>query len=290
MQFQKRAINLIQRRWKGWLLALLLILAGYWGIARHGDWFLFQMHSTRSAREVSLVISRFRSSGLETRPLGMVTYGDVRWPVDVAFRKVANPKGTLCIFSGVHGNEPAGVDATLALAEDLAKRKELYPGIDLVIVPLVNPTGWIHDLRHNADNKDIARSFVSGGTQESALVKSLLATQRCDMLVDLHEDRIHAGVYLLAYGAEDAHTTAREVTRQVGLKGFSLNSSAPQGVYYVPPVQFPDVDLTTLSLYAQAHGVAQTFIAETPMRLSVSERIGVHWMVIDALALRILGV
>lgn len=284
-----KIISLTRQRWKSWLFASVLILAGYYAIATQIDWWLFQFYSGRQARSATEVNAKLASSGLEITQLGVVRYAADSWPILAASRRVANPKASLCIFSGVHGNEPAGVEATLRWMADLGKSKILYPHVDVLAVPLVNPAGWVHDLRHNGENKDIARTFVQGSSQESTLIKGLLGKVHCDLLVDLHEDRYHSAVYLLSYGADPAHATALGLARKVRDSGYALRSAAPDGVYHVAPDKYPEIERATLSLYAQQHGVAQTFIVETPSKLPMNERVKVHRLVLDELAKRLNG-
>lgn len=281
--------SLTRQRWKTWLFVLVLIMVGYYTIARQIDWWLFQFYSDRQSRSASAVNAQLASSGLELTQLGVVQYGSDVWPLQVVSRRVANPKGALCIFSGVHGNEPAGVDATLRWVVDLSKSKTQYPHVDVLAVPLVNPAGWVHDLRHNGENKDIARTFVQDSSQESTLIKGLLGRVHCDLVVDLHEDRFHSSVYLLSYGPDPAHTTALGLTKKIRDSGHELKSSAPNGVHHIAPEKYPEIERTTLSLYAQQHGVAQTFIVETPSGLAINERVKVHRLVLDELARRLDG-
>jgi protein MpaA len=62
----------------------------------------------------------------------------------------------LLIFGGIHGDEPASVEAMLELAERLALEKALPP---LFVIPLVNPDGIVRGTKNSARDVDLNRNF-----------------------------------------------------------------------------------------------------------------------------------
>ncbi|HZL19405.1 MAG TPA: M14 family zinc carboxypeptidase [Polyangia bacterium] len=62
----------------------------------------------------------------------------------------------LLIFGGIHGDEPASVEAMLDLAERLALEKTPPP---LVVLPLVNPDGIVRGCKNSARDVDLNRNF-----------------------------------------------------------------------------------------------------------------------------------
>jgi murein peptide amidase A len=65
----------------------------------------------------------------------------------------ASPRKVL-VVGCIHGNEPAGISIADALA-----RSRLLGGVDLWIVPDLNPDGVAADTRQNADGVDLNRNF-----------------------------------------------------------------------------------------------------------------------------------
>src|ERR1700704_2435470 len=65
----------------------------------------------------------------------------------------ASPRKVL-VVGCIHGNEPAGIAIADALARGRAER-----GVDLWIVPDLNPDGVAADTRQNADRVDLNRNF-----------------------------------------------------------------------------------------------------------------------------------
>jgi hypothetical protein len=265
-------------------IAFALLALGY-AAAMHVDWWLYHLHgggAARTERDLPALLKRIQATSLPGETLGNVSYRGTGWPLPAlkAMRSANAP--IACIFAGMHGNEPAGVEAAVTLAEELAGNPLLYPRWSFVIVPLANPWGWAHDLRHNSDNLDVARNFTSGATAESALIKQLLARHRCSLLVDLHEDRIHPGFYMLTYENPNAEI-ARKIVQEVRSRGVPVYSRPPEGVYHLREAEFASISLTTLALYGRRHGIAQTYIVETPTRLAWEERVKLHRMALDRL-------
>jgi murein peptide amidase A len=68
--------------------------------------------------------------------------------------EVGDPRGTRVLVVGcIHGNEPAGI-ATAQLLEQRSPR-----GVDLWIIPVLNPDGRAADTRGNAHGVDLNRNF-----------------------------------------------------------------------------------------------------------------------------------
>jgi protein MpaA len=62
----------------------------------------------------------------------------------------------LLIFGGIHGDEPASVEAMLDLADRLALEKVLPA---LFVIPLVNPDGIVRGSKNSARDVDLNRNF-----------------------------------------------------------------------------------------------------------------------------------
>jgi hypothetical protein len=90
-----------------------------------------------------------------------------------------NSRGKTCkilLTAGVHGDEPAGVEAVLHLLEN--ERSELLEQFSFAIVPCINPSGYVHNTRENGQGADINRSFEEDHVNEVHLIKDLLQGQQ----------------------------------------------------------------------------------------------------------------
>lgn len=90
------------------------------------------------------------------------------------------------LSAGMHGDEPAGHLALLEFLETDAQ--SLQGRVDLNILPCINPWGYIHDRRENAQGIDINRAFEDKDLAEVRLCKTGLETQHFDLLLEFHED------------------------------------------------------------------------------------------------------
>jgi len=88
-----------------------------------------------------------------------------------------------------HGNEPAGGEAMLALARELASGslKALLDRITVVIVPRANPDGAHYFTRSPYGNTDINRDHVKVDLPETAALHRLVNEYRPHVFADAHE-------------------------------------------------------------------------------------------------------
>ncbi len=96
----------------------------------------------------------------------------------------------LLYMAQIHGSEPAGVDAALAVAEGLARGGfgPLADRINLVIIPRVNPDGARDFTRDNAaDHFDMNRDHIKVRSAEVAAVHRVFNRLLPEVLIDGHE-------------------------------------------------------------------------------------------------------
>lgn len=271
------------------LVALCTLIAGlWWALSYHRDWLYFYLRQGTVTRNLRDLQARLEHTGLPLQTAGEVAYPGPSsvppWPLWILRRPASLAQApTVCLMAGVHGNEPAGTEALLALARQLAAEPGHFPDYHYVLIPLVNPWGWAHDLRHNGANQDVARQFVDGNSQESRLVKAQWQAAHCDLLVDLHEDRFHPGFYMLAYAEADLAQVLRTLQRMEDTTGVFRGHNAPNGVYAIAAQELPRIRLTTASLWARLQGVRHALIVETPDTLPLDQRVQLHRQAINGL-------
>jgi hypothetical protein len=267
------------------LLAICLALVAAWyALSYKRDWFYFYARRDAVTRSVDDLGAALGRTGISLQTLGQVSYGASSLPLWVLRQPAADPAApTLCLMAGIHGNEPAGVQALLALLQDMQAQPAAFAAHRYVVVPLANPWGWARDLRHNGDNRDAARQFTDGSAQEATLLKKLFAAERCSLLVDLHEDRFHAGFYLLAYGEPNRaglENTLQAIESSTGVRRAHVGDA---GVLAFEPAGFAGIARTTAPLWARMNGAAHAFIVETQDALPLASRIAIHRQAIAGL-------
>ena len=265
--------------------ALYVALAvSVWGAYYYVDWFLFYLQRNHVVRDLNAYGYDLRQTGLPVESAGSLHYGGTSLPLWVLRKPALRPHSkTVCLMGSIHGNEPAGARTLLELAQDMARRPDVYAHLNYVMLPMANPWGWARDLRRNADNDDIARQFVDGASQESELAKSVFGQAHCDLLVDLHEDRSHEGFYLLAYAPPSTAAVEAAVATIASKAGMPHAAKPAHGVWSVPVSDFQGIQLTTASLWAREHGVPLAFIVEVHDGHDLAQRVKVHTTAVEEL-------
>jgi hypothetical protein len=100
----------------------------------------------------------------------------------------ANGKPTVLVIGGQHGNEPAGGEAALALAQGLAgETRALLDRINVLIVPRANPDGAQHWKRGLVNGGDVDRDHLLQATPEGRTLGRIFAEYEPAVVVYSHE-------------------------------------------------------------------------------------------------------
>jgi hypothetical protein len=266
------------------IFCVLLVTAG-WRVSYHRDWFLFYLQQDKIVRDLDAFASALRQTGLPMEAAGTIPDRGKNIPLWLIGKPALHPgRKTVCLMGSIHGNEPAGAQALLELGQDMARQPAHYADLNYVMLPLANPWGWARDLRRNSNNQDIAREFVGGRSPESDLVKKVLVQAHCDLLVDLHEDRVHEGFYLLAYAPASLPAVQAAVTAIETRSGIARATKPPQGVWHVPESGFKDIGLPTASLWARKNGVPWSLIVEVHDGYTLEQRVKLLTLAVEELS------
>lgn len=113
----------------------------------------------------------------------------------------ANGKPTVLLVGQQHGNEPAGSEALLVVARELAQGllQPVLERINVVIVPRANPDGAASDQRVTAGGLDMNRDHLLLNTPEAQALARLTRDYRPTVVVDAHEYTV-VGRYLEKFG------------------------------------------------------------------------------------------
>ena len=101
-----------------------------------------------------------------------------------------NGKPTVLMIGQQHGNEPAGGEAALALAAELAgggPGAAILDRVNVLIVPRANPDGAYHFVRGLADGGDVNRDHLLLGTAEGRALARVFVEYQPDVVLDCHE-------------------------------------------------------------------------------------------------------
>ena len=193
----------------------------------------------------------------------------------------------ILITAGIHGDEPAGPASVLRFLE--RDNTYLLQRFKFLILPCINPYGYVHNTRENKRDVDLNRSFEETGIAEVDIVKETVAGQRFDFCLDFHEDWEAKGVYF--YEAQrDELWIGPKITRQIEkigpIDGEVGESDLPiaDGVFQVDPA-WGDAGLAPYLFHFHAD---HAMICETPTSWHLDRRTAAHLMALDT-ALESLG-
>jgi murein peptide amidase A len=141
--------------------------------------------------------------------------GDFKW---VALHRTppstinAQPSTRIYISTGIHGDEPAGPLAALRLLEE-----NRWPAnAEIILLPCLNPTGFVLNRRENSDGKDLNRDYRHFETVEvAAHVRWLERQPNFDVAFCLHEDWETHGFYVYELNPDHRPSLAGKVVEAV---------------------------------------------------------------------------
>jgi len=126
--------------------------------------------------------------------------------VALRFARGSVARPTVALIGGQHGDEPAGTEALLVIARQLAGRElgTVLDHVDVLLLPRANPDGAELMSRVSAGGIDINRDHLLLRTPEAQAVNALLQRQRPVVVADLHEHTV-VGRYLEKFKAVQRH-------------------------------------------------------------------------------------
>ena len=251
------------------------------------------------------------AEALDNNPVGhrMVKAGRIRtdagvYPIYAAVTKnYAEDLPRILLSAGTHGEEPAGVYALLEFANRAVAR--YLPHFSFLILPCVNPYGFVRGVRFAGKAADLNRSFDKRAAPvETAAVKDLLRRfpGPYRLAIDLHEtdtqmprgadpsvEDIPAGFYMYettrtgrpALGPvvlEKIRSLGHPVSRRRSVYGADCRNGL---IASIPPEspEYPDLPEFngTLDWYLLTKGITDHFVAtETPTAWPLKRRISVQ--------------
>lgn len=232
-------------------------------------------------------------AGLKLTPLGKIKSNPTDYPLYL-IRSQKAPRSfqrRVCLCAGIHGDEPAGVEAILQLLEDRSRLKGILDELDLTIFPCINPYGFEHNTRTNGLGLDLNRQFRSRRPPtEVKLVKQAIGRTGYDLAVEFHEDVDTDGFYLYELTADEEPSWGPLIVEKIGqrypvnrreeIEGMESNIGVihrkDQKDSFKQLMQSrPD---WPQAFYFFSHGTRHCFTTETPVTLDLQDRAEMHLM------------
>ena len=206
--------------------------------------------------------------------------------VDMWTRIYAADAPTVYLSAGMHGDEPAGPLAILALL----RRKELAP-VNWIICPMLNPTGCAAYTRENDRGIDQNRDYYERSSIEIFHHAAWWEKQHRmpDLFLSLHEDWESSGFYFYEINLhEDYPAMAREMLAAVSpivsiepeIVVDDHQVREPGWIFHEAEADFPD--LWPEAIFMAKLGCPLSFTLETPsLARKLDQRISAHLAAID---------
>ncbi len=106
------------------------------------------------------------------------------------------------IVAGQHGDEPAGTEALVVVAQQLAAGRfdRILNQVDVFLLPRANPDGAALGQRATADGSDLNRDHLLLGTPEAQAEAQLERDVAPIVVLDLHEYAVDSALWIAKFG------------------------------------------------------------------------------------------
>ena len=245
-------------------------------------------------------VERLGSDRLVSSEIGHVDAGNGGYKIRLVSFRPLSGNGSMetdafrvLIVGGIHGHEIAGSEAAMRFAEDIVRRPTRYPNAHIDIIPVLNPWGWEHNMRHNYSGMDINRDFSSERTKEAEIFRLFSGEEReYDLFIDLHES-YKQGYFLYDYSSPPDGELWKTYRSLITLSNKPLEnryreflSRTKDGILHIRPLQvYVNMLRGRLSIdgYMALRRVKRLYVIETPLREPYIDRLRLQLRTIHAL-------
>jgi murein peptide amidase A len=131
---------------------------------------------------------------------------------------------SVCISAGMHGDEPASVEAMAQFLQKNATNESLLRTFSFVIFPCDNPSGYELDTRENALGVDLNREFSTPHpAREVQIQMAAVEDLKFDHVYELHEDVDSYGFYLYELAMDPSLRVGPDIVRAVSTARYPIN-------------------------------------------------------------------
>ncbi len=157
-------------------------------------------------RDYRLLLERWLELTRRVPSLSLSVFGEAGgYPLVVAEKQHADPTATsIYLSAGIHGDEPAPVEALIQWAEKNAPRG-LFDKVSLTIFPCLNPWGLERNIRFDSEGRDLNRFYHSKKVPQIAAQLDVMKGRRFHAAACLHEDYDARGFYLYEIASKRPH-------------------------------------------------------------------------------------
>lgn len=171
-----------------------------------------------------------RVDGLRGSNVSVTTIGEFdacgrAYPLlSMQFGREAPGKTRVLLASGIHGDEPGGVEAALRFIEENSENQSLLDRFIFTVFPCNNPSGYELDSRENWRGVDLNREFGARSPEPEAKIVMDALQGRCfDLVYEMHEDINAPGFYLYEIAEDAAYQVGEHILAAIANMGYPVN-------------------------------------------------------------------
>lgn len=244
---------------------------------------------TAKIRDYSDLMERLQKSWGSTMipilTLGEISVAEKVYPLFKVVLGKGNSRRAL-ISAGIHGDEPAGVEAIIEFLESKRYSKFIHDW-EITLLPCLNPWGYEYDIRESHEGKDLNREFKSSPSpQEVKLIQSVL-NDPFELALELHEDVESSGFYL--YGKGESRKEAELGQKILGsvenIMPINKNTQIEENPAVNGIIQkacgSEFWEWWPMALYTKVHGTRICLTLETSQAFTIQVRVSAHLQAIE---------
>jgi len=244
------------------------------------------------------VVDRIKKAADQSKECSLTLLGEVKsnptnyplYSLHVSSKgKDKHPRRVICLSAGIHGDEPAGVEAMLTLLENQDLYEHLLSNFDFILFPCINPYGYEHNTRTNGHGIDLNRQFdKKQPPEEVAFVREVLEKGEFVFSMEFHEDVDSDGFYLYELKRQEPYlgeAIIREIAKHfpINLREEIEGLPSSGGIIRRPVKQVLEFRMEgwPQAIYQIRKGTPHTITCETPITLSLKDRARIHLTAFD---------
>jgi len=259
------------------------------------------MKKVRDYRDIVVELETLSKEipGISLERLGTVRTGTYRY----GFYRLTFGTGIkeICLSGGIHGDEPAGVQAVMEFLRRLRTDRNPLDDFRFTLFPCNNPFGYEHNTRHNGGGLDLNRQYAKlRPPAEVRMIKHALAGKQFDLSMEFHEDVDTDGYYLYEV-CEPQRLIGEEIIQRIALRWpinlrAEIEGAPSRGGIINPGVasEFFRKRVSKKRQWPQAiwlyeSGTRHCITSETPVHHPLAERVEIHLSVLQLALERLRG-
>ena len=240
-------------------------------------------------RSYTALINRLHNSlnhNAKISTIGHIKYSNTKYP----FQKIilgSHKSNRILISAGIHGDEPAGVEAICTFLEN--KRFEDYlDKWEITILPCINPYGFEKNIRENHETRDLNRLFKDQDPPlEVKLAKSIFSPSYFNITIELHEDCDSYGYYLFQKsnkrnGLQIGFKIIEALKGVIPINSDELIDDMPGDKGVIHRIKdIKQMDWWPMAGYSLSMKTGHCFTLETPSKMAIATRVKAHLIALE---------